>query len=383
MQSLCSTLPQEMTSTVAFRVDASNQIGTGHVTRCIALADELTAAGMRCCFICRSLEGNMILNIRNHGYKTFELPKNNRMTYVHDYLNNQLEHADWLGVDWLTDAEQTAAILELQNITWLVIDHYAIDIKWEEHIKPYINYLCVIDDLDNRNHSCEILIDQNWFGLQTNLRYDKKVNHNCIKLVGPNYAIIKSIYLKARKKVKKRSGIINTILVFFGGSDQQNQTEKTLAALSNDIFDEIYVDIVVGPNYLNYEALSQLASKRSRTKIYKNLPDLSDLMVKADIMIGAGGTTTWERMCLGLPSLIISIANNQTQICIELNNAGFINYIGEFNNVGISDIEKKIIQITLQPDLLKKQSEIIFHLVDGYGTSRVVQAFQQIASLKK
>ncbi|MGO3642221.1 MAG: UDP-2,4-diacetamido-2,4,6-trideoxy-beta-L-altropyranose hydrolase, partial [Psychrobacter sp.] len=142
---------------VVFRCDASIQIGTGHVMRCLTLADELTSQGAKCYFICREHEGNLIDFITQKGYEVYKLeaiPLNNSNK---DKAESTLFHSEWLGTSQAEDAKQSIDIISDIEPEWLIIDHYALNDYWEQKLRPYCNKILVIDDLADRKHDCDVL----------------------------------------------------------------------------------------------------------------------------------------------------------------------------------------------------------------------------------
>tara|TARA_B110000196_G_C21153376_1_gene671339 strand:+ start:5831 stop:6955 length:1125 start_codon:yes stop_codon:yes gene_type:complete len=356
-----------MSFIIVFRVDASQEMGTGHVMRCLALAYALKNEGAVCHFICREHKGNLIEHIKNEGFFIHALPVSPQENYI-SKINN-LTHSDWLGANQAEDAEQCSFILKNLDVSWMIVDHYALDENWERTLAIYYKKLMVIDDLADRKHLCNLLLDQNWFGLSTEIRYEKLVRDETVLLLGPKYALLKPEYESIRKVMPLRDGSVSRVLIFLGGSDPSNETKKVLEALLD--FNFLNVDVVVGANHPDPIGITKIVEARALTSLYMNIPHLADLMVRADLMIGAGGSTTWERMCLGLPSIVISVADNQTPINISLMNEGYINYIGSKNEVSSSLIKQSISNALANPRKLQRQSELMKQFVDGEGIKHI------------
>ena len=155
---------------VIIRVDASNEIGFGHVVRCLTLATELRCRDINCIFICRDLPGNLIERIKQEGFEYFLLPSFEKNNSPYDG-------------GWRTDAEQVLSYIKDIQPDWLVVDHYALDYQWEEYLSDTYRNLMVIDDLADRRHNCDLLLDQNFFENML-VRYDEKVHPSCKKLSG-------------------------------------------------------------------------------------------------------------------------------------------------------------------------------------------------------
>ena len=353
---------------IVFRTDASNEIGTGHVMRCLTLADELKKCGAKCIFVCRQYQGNLLSLIINRGHKALGLPD------CHDIraqTDGEPSHASWLGCDWVTDVNQTNEVLGDILVGWFIVDHYAIDHQWESVMRSRASHIMVIDDLADRHHECDILLDQNWFAVNDHDRYQGYVSEQCLSLLGPKYALLGPEYSYIRSLMPPRDGLVHRILVFMGGSDPTNETYKVLTALQAKELSHLSVDVVFGSNYSNIEDIKLKLVQRPNTSMHHNLRSLAGLMMKSDLMISAGGATSWERMCLGLPAIVISIASNQTLTNVALSEAGYIQFLGEKEKVNSKDIEKKIIYSIMQNKLLKDHSIRMQKLVDGKGSLTV------------
>lgn len=370
---------------VAFRTDASLQIGSGHVMRCLTLADALKAQGAECHFISREHPGHLLELIRQRGHKVSGLvpPATPPEVAVKSKLNEDLIpkqesiHAAWLGSTWQADVQETTAILATLQPAWLVVDHYALDQRWEEALAPHYRKLLVIDDLADRPHHCDVLLDQNWFGEDTPARYRNLVPPHCKCQLGPEYALLKPEYAQLRESMPPRDGTVRRMVVFLGGSDATNQTSKVLEALVQPGFAHLRVDVVISQNHPDIECVAAQAAARPGTTLYQDLPTLASLMVHADLMISAGGSTTWERMCLGLPAIVISVAANQTPTNLALVNAGYIVFLGDKNEVSSSNIAKAITWCLENPAALKAQSLLCQKLVAGDGAQIISQQLLQ------
>ncbi|MEI6207385.1 MAG: UDP-2,4-diacetamido-2,4,6-trideoxy-beta-L-altropyranose hydrolase [Desulfuromonadales bacterium] len=331
---------------VVIRSDASLAIGSGHVMRCLTLADELSMRGVKVSFICRELPGQMIDQIEGRkGYPTARLPQP-EAEYV--AMPEDVAHAIWLCVSWERDAVDTIKALGDSKPQWLIIDHYAIDQRWEEKLRPYVGKIMVIDDLADRQHDCDLLLDQNLYdGLDT--RYSGLVPETCTKLLGPHYALLRPEFAEAHKNLRQRDGNINKVLVFFGGVDPSNETEKALQALSviNDRMLE--VDVVVGISNLHKEQIQCFCASREGFNYHCQIDNMAELLVSADLAIGAGGTATWERCYLGLPSISIVIADNQYEITKAVAAAGGTVCLGYCSNVNAEDIATTLRHLLKNP----------------------------------
>jgi len=357
---------------VVFRVDASNRIGSGHVMRCKTLAEELQRRGAEIIFICREHNGNLIQFLRQLGFSVESLPAIGSYT-----KNNDLsDFNEWLNIDSAIDAHETIEALSDFNPDWLVVDHYGIDSNWEEKLKIHVKSILVIDDLANRKHDCDILLDQNWFGGETNARYIKLLPEHCLTLLGPRYALLPPVYPLIRSGLSCRDGKINRALIFMGGVDSGNQTIQALKALCHPELKYIAVDVVIGKLNSSAVEIENLVSKRHRTTIYRNLPNLAGLMARADLMLGAGGSTTWERCCLGLPAVVTIVSDNQKKFTQLLANENVHVLAGDATNINSNDWSQKILELFRNKSRTKELSKSSLRIADGQGLNRVSTRMQ-------
>lgn len=317
---------------IAIRVDSSFIIGSGHLMRCLTLAEQIKSQiQANIVFISRDLDKNMNCLVENRGFDLYVLPKKTN--------NNQLPgYEQWLTVTQQEDAEEVKGFLQKQQVDLLIIDSYAIDYKWENIVRPLVKKIMVIDDLANRKHDCDILLDQNYYA-DMKLRYQGLVPKYCNQLIGPEYALLREEFYIAKKKLRKRTGIIKNILVFFGGSDPSNETCKTLEALIQLKTTDIAINVVVGASNPHKDSLRLICAENNFNYLCQ-VSNMGQLMAEADLAIGAGGSTTWERCFLELPSIVVTIADNQIDIAKEANAIGIINYLGHYTDVDSVEIVK-------------------------------------------
>jgi UDP-2,4-diacetamido-2,4,6-trideoxy-beta-L-altropyranose hydrolase len=350
---------------VVFRADASQRMGTGHVMRCLTLADALRVRGAQVAFVCRDLDGDLMALLRKRGMDVRAL-----RAPTSDTVKAAPGYAGWLGVPERTDAEETIAALGSAQPDWLVVDHYSLGRAWEQQVRPTVGKLLVIDDLADRRHDCDVLLDPNHW-VDGDRRHVGQVPEACQVLSGAQYTLLGPEYTTARRTAPARDGHVRRVLVYFGGSDPHNITGMTLAVLSQSEFGHLDADLVLGPNNTHRGAIHTQAAGRPRTTVHEPRAHLADLMMRADLAVGAGGVATWERMCLGLPSLVVSIADNQRPTCEALFADGVIQYAGDWTSVGPADLARNLRQMLAEPDRLARLSSRGARLVDGLGASRV------------
>lgn len=343
-------------SIVVFRVDSSIRIGSGHVMRCLTLAKQLNSK-YEVVFISRDLSGNLNEFVQQNSFKLFELPKSNSAHVFAGY-------EEWLTVTQYEDAQQTIDILKkYSGIAAIVVDSYAIDEKWENLIRPYVQKIMVIDDLANRKHNCDILLDQNYY-INMNTRYNGFVNDNCKLLLGPTYALLRDEFYIEKKKQRHRDGTIKNILVFFGGSDLTNETMKALSALVLLDRKDISVNVVVGASNQYKDEVKEFCYKYRWMNYYCQINNMAEMMNQADLSIGAGGTTTWERCFLGLPAIVIAVAENQVKIAEACAQKECIKYIGRSTEVDVDIILRELeIIVKYYDDILKNFNNIKFEVI--------------------
>ncbi|WP_366515423.1 UDP-2,4-diacetamido-2,4,6-trideoxy-beta-L-altropyranose hydrolase [Salinisphaera sp.] len=311
-----------------FRVDASIAIGTGHVMRCLTVADALAAQGVECHFICRTHSGHMINVIRSHGFKAHPLPPAGAGA-LESGESAQPPHAAWLGVSWQEDAEQTREVTRHLRPDWLVVDHYALDKRWEESVSPRGCRLLVIDDLADRGHSCDLLLDQNLGRVAEH--YSALVPPACLCLTGPDYALLRSEFpqMRAASLARRAKPQLKRLLITMGGVDKDDITGKVLDALGScDLAPDVQIEVVLGRLAPWLDSVRDKAAAMPRlTRVAVDVNDMARRMTEADFAIGAAGSTSWERCCLGLPALTLVLAENQTSVANALSRAGACKYL--------------------------------------------------------
>jgi UDP-2,4-diacetamido-2,4,6-trideoxy-beta-L-altropyranose hydrolase len=361
---------------IYFRVDASLTIGTGHVMRCLSLAEQLRDEGNEIGFICREHHGNLMNYIQSKGFTLY--------TIVNPVEKTSLLHSDyrpyeeWLGVPWQADAEETIERLKIvkklakKSIDWLILDHYSLDVSYEKALRPHVKKILVIDDLANRKHDCDLLLDHNYFDHMTS-RYEGLVDPQCQLIVGPSYALIRKEFQAAQSTNRIRDGRIRNVLVSFGGVDLTGETMKTLQALWPLGQQGLVINVLLGKMNPHNTAIMDFCRKMPRCSAYEHVENMRELMGKADLAIGAAGTTTWERCCLGVPSLVISTAQNQESLTEHLTRIGAIGFLGKSNEVTSWMIHERVKQMMTHPELCLEMSAHASRLVDGLGVQRIIK----------
>lgn len=356
------------------RTDASLTIGTGHVIRCLTLAKGLQESGVKILFICREHEGHLCNHIEEQGFAVHRLPSP-REDFIPD---SDPTHVSWLGAPWQEDANATvAAITSLQiKPEWLIVDHYGIDQRWEDVLRPLVDRIMVIDDIADRHHDCDLLLDQN---LVPNMesRYNGLLPDDCTRLLGPDYALLQPIYAELHDRIPPREGPIRSILISFGGADSDNLTGRALEAFISLNRTNFEVDVVIADNSPHTASLQELAHGHPNIHLHGTLPTLAPLMAKADLAIGAAGATSWERLCLGLPAVVITTAENQRNVASFLDHKRFIILVGSQSKTNIISIATSLQEI-INRDKLFRWSCHCKEICDGKGTVRVEDYLKKI-----
>jgi len=350
---------------VVIRADAGRVVGSGHLMRCLALADELKNNYAKVTFVCRNIQGNMTDFIVKRGYSCEIIPNQEK------YFASDHEFYAWMLTNAAYEVEQMTKVLSgIGTPNWLIIDHYGIDYYFEKAMQSLVKNVMVIDDLANRRHECDLLLDQNYYPDRVN-RYDNLVPATCIKLLGPEFTILKPEFAQLRKKSSKAEKIVKNIIISFGGSDNEAMTLKTLAAILNNKIKDITFEVVIGQINPYREAIEKICKQHINLKFHYQISNMAELMSKADLFIGSGGTTNWERLCLGLPAIIISTAENQVEVCQNLADKELIHYLGtvsEFSDEKFNEAFTNCIKNYKWRNFVHVHGQ---QLVDGKGTSRV------------
>ena len=342
-------------------------MGSGHLMRCLTLADALNERGAEILFICRELSGNLINIIENKGYSVTRLqqPRAEYSAAPEDVL-----HAEWLGVSWQQDAANSITALGKTQTQWLIVDHYALDRRWEEFLRPHVGNIMVIDDLADRPHDCNILLDQNLYA-DMETRYNTKIPAMCTKLLGPRYALLRPEFSLARRTLRERDGVVRKLLVFFGGSDESNETAKALEAIRLLDRPDVAVDVIVGLANPHREAIESCCLKLQNVTYHCQVGNMAELMAAADLAIGAGGATTWERCALGLPSLVMVTAANQQELAETGARHGLFFYLGTTSSVSVENLHNALEVFLGSSESLCAYSAKGLAVVDAKGMQRV------------
>jgi len=346
---------------IVFRVDSSIHIGLGHLMRCIVLANEYRKGGHDIFFICRELEGNFIPII---NFPVIKLPRNSENKISIEHINN-------IKINQEIDAEQTACSIPPKTDI-LIIDNYGFDEVWHKKLRNHTKKIVVIDDLADRNFECDILINQN-YGVK-NIDYQNIISKECRLLLGLEYALLRPEFKKLRaNSIERRREVVEVknILITSGGSDIKNITLGILRQLD----DSFNIAVILGTNSPHNQEVKLFAHNKDNINVFINPKNTAELMLNADLCIGSSGSTNWERLCMGLPSIVFTVAENQTKVTKMLDKNGLVKHIGFINdNASIPLIREEIQNISSLPEWAKK----CFNSCNCSGVEKVVEITEKL-----
>jgi len=362
---------------IAIRVDASGQIGAGHFMRCLALADALKHISRKIFFLSRCLPEYLQTLLEEKGHAFVNLIGNSD-----DYKNlDRLDHSHWLTVSQKQDAIESIQALSSWSEKssawdWLVVDHYALDSRWETELRQIVKKVLVIDDLADRKHDCDVLLDQNYYENMHN-RYNQKVPSFCEMLLGPKYALLRDEFNKIHTEARPRVGKPKRLLVFFGGFDNNNYTMRRIEVLSRIGTFGLRVDVIVGEKHPDKIAIESKCNTHGFT-CHVQTNRMAEIIANSDVAIGTGGVVTWERICCLLPAIVITTAENQVLPMKELAKLRLICYLGhEWQGVAskINAVVRDVISGKFNDKYIIDNKVIE---VDGLGVERVVSSMYGI-----
>lgn len=357
------------TMNVVIRTDASINIGSGHVRRCLVLAEDLRRKNVNVMFVCRPLSGDLIAFIKSQSFPVASLTPFVRTNFE---CLNEMDYEHWLTVNWRIDVLETMqAVQFISQIDWLIIDHYTIDNQWERAIKPFVEKIMVIDDLANRAHDCDLLLDQNLVK-EADKRYVKLVPEHTKLLLGTKYLLLRQEFRDFNEQIN-RKGSIERIMISFGGSDPTNESIKAIHAV-NMLYDhDIMVDVVIGAANRSYSLIKPMCQTLSNLTLHYDIHDISRLMAETDLAIGAGGSSTWERCFFGLPTITIETAKNQSEILHCLAELGAVRHLGVSKKVTAETIAQALHQLIDSPHDVKKMGERACSVMKNYQHGLVAE----------
>lgn len=335
---------------LAVRTDASSAIGTGHVFRCLALTDELRRLGGEVVFVCAKTPGNLTDMLIEKGYPLRLIP-------------------DGLAPE--ADANAThAALAEDGVFDWLLVDHYGLDVRWERILRSSIRCAAALDDLADRSHDVDLLLDSSHDTAEAGL-YEKLVPPGARLALGPEYVLLRREFF-GRMPPERIVGPVRRILVTLGGNDPLNATGLALDALDDPFFSGIQIDLTLGLSNPRLEHLITRASAMPNVTAHVQSSRMADLMAGADLCLGAGGMTSWERCYMGLPSLVLVLADNQRDFAARLERMGCARNLGDADRLDVDRLRAEMHAAISDPAWRQSASLKSSEQVDGRGVSRTI-----------
>ena len=371
-----------MNKQIAIRVDASDRIGTGHFMRCISLADALSRLDYDIIFLGRHHNPKLLQILERSGHSFRSIGDNSAQS-----SGGSDQHDQWLGVTQFEDAQDTVKALEGLSPIGLIVDHYALDVIWEDHITQEIDIpILAIDDLC-RQHSAAIIVDAT-YGRDASA-YASSAS---VALAGSDFALLRPEFVTYRGLAMARrsaAGPVSRLLLAMGGADLLDLSrifvETTLPYLRQNGWK---LDVLTGAAYQHAERLDQFIAPLGDVVVHHhNTTAVAPLIAEADLCIGAAGTSTWERCCLGLPTISIALAENQRDILQQLTSIRATHNGGEFFGKSHAEIalsmsngqwhQDHLLPLCINTAERQRMSQLVAALVDGKGAMRVAAAFAQ------
>jgi UDP-2,4-diacetamido-2,4,6-trideoxy-beta-L-altropyranose hydrolase len=345
---------------VLIRADASPTIGSGHIARCLTLARVLREQGSHVAFACRRLSGHRLDALQGEGFETFALPER--------YVDEDPQQAIEAMLPWQADIDALDDLLEGHaGFDWIIADHYGLDHHWQTAARRWAPRIAAVDDLASRRYSVDLLLNQNLSGLSEN--YAPLLPDGCRTLLGPRYAMLREEFRCPAIEIGAR---VRRVLVNFGGFDAAMQTHHAMLALAD--FAQLEVDFVAGADNPAWAPMQALAETRPHWRLHSFVSDFYQRMTAADLFIGAGGGTSWERAAMGLPTICIAVSNNQQANGEVMAAAGAHVFMGAREQVSVEQLRQAIGFVSENFYLRQSLAERSRQLVDGRGALRVAAA---------
>ena len=335
------------------RADASISRGTGHVVRGLTLAGELHRRGWETSFAARDIPGALRSEIEAAGHRFVPVPSHIPMSAEPAYL------------------ESASAV----PFSVVIADHYDIDAAWHRAAAGLARSVAAVDDLASAEQAVDVLLNQN-LGY-SDADYEGLTPTGCRLLIGPEYAMLRPAFRDARLGGLRHRDEVRRILVFMSGGDPGDATGQVLAALAET---EAHIDVVVGGAYPHLESLHHLASRHGRAMVHQSTPDMAKLMMLSDLAVGAPSSASWERCCLGLPTVTITLAENQLRVAAALSALGATVSLGWYHEVDQAAIAGAVAELSSRGSRLREMSEIAAGVTDGRGTERVADVLDDVAA---
>jgi UDP-2,4-diacetamido-2,4,6-trideoxy-beta-L-altropyranose hydrolase len=349
---------------ILIRVDASSKIGSGHLMRCLALARGLVKHGASVRFAMRDLSPAM-LDMVMPEFPLSLLPAR--------YESETSEATVESVVPWNDDLAAVEQALDGDTVDWCIVDHYGLDAAWEDGARAFAQRLMVIDDLANRPHATDILLDQNLTASES--AYAGLVSSQCKQLLGPSYALLRDEF--AAYEERQPAEPVQHVLVNFGGADPTGETLKVLDALQG--LSAVEVEVVAGKANPAWPAVRDRCKEKG-WQAHHHVDDMAARMRRANIAVGAGGTMTWERAATGLPTVCVAVAANQVANAQLMAECGAQLYVGRSAEVTVPMMAAALRKLVDDADLRVSMAQQSRLLVDGRGVDRACTALYEFGN---
>ena len=345
---------------VLIRSDASPTIGSGHIARLLPLARTLRQQGVHVAFACRELPGHRLDSLAAEGFETFCLPAR--------YPDEDPQQAIESMLPWQADIDALDPLLQNHSaFDWVIVDHYGLDHHWQTAARRWAPRIAAVDDLATRTYRVDLLLNQNLSG--TAEAYVGLLGDDCRTLFGPRFAMLRDEFCCPALPIKP---VAKRVLVNFGGFDAARQTHHAMLALQD--FHDLEVDFVAGAANPAWDEMQALAAARPNWRLHSFVSDFQRLMTEADLFVGAGGGTSWERAAMGLPTICIAVSNNQQANGEVMATSGAHVFLGAREQVSVEQLRLAVGFVAGNQGLRQSMAERSRQLVDGRGAQRVAAA---------
>jgi UDP-2,4-diacetamido-2,4,6-trideoxy-beta-L-altropyranose hydrolase len=362
-----------METTVLIRVDSSSRIGTGHVSRCLRLAEELKLKGSRVIFLCADLPGNISSSISDLGFEIelFESP-------VHEGVMDSIE-SPWPTKAQIIDASRTSKWAKSKNTEVVVVDQYALSELWESQLASNGFRVIALDDLPGKRHSSALVIRP---GVSLAAFDTHDHGGNFRQLAGPRYAMIPKEFCEARNFMERpNTSSSKRVLVYFGGADESNASEQVVDGIIRSGISECFIELVLGSGNSHFEVLSKKYEAVPNVTVHSSLSSLSEIISLCDAAVGAGGVSAFERAAAGLPAILFSLSENQIAVCTELASLGMAQYFGGFDSFDSDEFISRFSDFMQELPSLRETSNSPA-TIDCLGVKRIAELVHPSSSTR-
>lgn len=334
------------------RADASSSIGTGHVIRCLTLADRLAGRGWEIVVATRELPPGFAESIRARDYQLIGIDSEEAFLEEPGLIERAL-------------APRTSDLT--------VVDHYRLATEWHHAAREWSDNIMVIDDVAVQRLDADLVLNQN-LGERPDA-YGALISAGCRLLVGPRYALLRPQFAQARAATPRVRRAVARLLVFLSGSDEHDVTAMAARA---GVSPKVETDVVVGGAYPHWKRLLAWSQGQELVTLHRGVDDMAALMARADLSIGAPSSASWERCCLGLPSILITLADNQRAAAAALADAGAAVDLGWYREIDSRHIADAVDALASSPGDLEAMSKSAAKITDGRGTERVEREIMRL-----